>query len=133
MAKKGMRMIPILPDRSFRQDTAKAFAAVNNAVRDTVADGVRLISDYPAQGRSRYRRTGTLRRSWGFSMKSGGRRIEGTVQSNSRIAPYNRDVQGENQKPLFERRGWRNVTDLIGFMGDLLPSRVQRALNEAFR
>jgi len=133
MAKKGIRLIPIMPAQLFSADTTKAFAAMNNAVRDTVADGQRFISDYPSKpGRSRYRRTGTLRRSWTFNMKSGGRRIEGAVNSNSRIAPYNRDVQGENQRPVFDKIGWRTVVDLAKVMADDLPGKVQRALGRAF-
>jgi len=129
-----MEIIPIMPKESFSSDTTKIFAAAHNVVRDTVADGVRFISDYPAQAAgSRYRRTGILRRSWGFNIKSGNMRIEGTVQSNSMVAPYNRDVQGENQKPLFERRGWKNVSDLMKFMAEGFSDKVQKAVGNVLR
>jgi len=129
-----MDIIPIMPKESFSSDTAKIFAAAHNVVRDTVADGVRFISDYPAQpAGSRYIRKGTLRRSWGFSIKSGNMRIEGTVESNSMVAPYNRDVQGENQKPLFERRGWKNVSDLMKFMAEGFSEKVQKAVGNVLR
>ncbi len=133
---KGFRikMIPIVPDRLFDHETIKAFSAVHNAMRDTVVDGVRFISEYPPQkAGSRYRRTGILRRSWTFILKSGGRRIEGSVISNSRVAPYNRAVQGEEQRAFFEGRGWRNIRDLISRMTKDLPKRVQKAVGNAFR
>lgn len=133
MAQKRPRIIPIMPGVSFSSETNKAFAAISNVVRDTTADGVMFMTNYPAKrSGSRYIRTGTLRRSWNFSMKSGGGRIEGSVQSNSNVAPYNRDVQGENQRPLFERIGWHNVKELIALMGDDFPKRVQKALDKAF-
>jgi len=115
-------------------DSVKLLAAVSNAMRDELAEGERFITDYPPQSASsRYRRTGTLKRSWTSNMKSGGSKIEGTIGSSGNIAPYNEDVQGEDQEAIFKRIGWRTVDDLASKVQGEYPDRVQDAVNSAFK
>lgn len=126
-----MRLIPLLPPGGIL-NAAQVFTALHNGVRDQSAESVRFMSTYPPKpGKSRYRRTGTLRRSWSFTVKSGNRRVEGSVNSNSGIAPYNEDVQGENQRPLFETLGWRNVKDLEKKVGREFVGRLERIVKRA--
>ncbi len=107
-----MKLIPTIPKDGILSPE-KLFVGLSNGVRDMAVESVRFMSTYPPKrGASRYRRTGTLRNSWSFSIKSGGKRIEGSVNSNSGIAPYNEEVQGENQDALFSMIGWKNVNDL---------------------
>ena len=99
-----------------------------------MAEGVRFMSVYPPPPvRSRYIRRGKLRQSWSFQVVTGNQRIEGRVGSNSNVAPYNRDVQGEKQKPLFERIGWRNVKDLMKMMAEGFSEKVQKAVGDVLK
>jgi len=126
-----VKVIPITPTESL-VNTPKLFVLLTAAVRDQVAEGVRLMSIYPPQlGRSKYRRTGTLRRSWSFGVTTGGGRIEGLVRSASNIAPYNREVQGEEQLLFFGRRGWANIKELDKQINRDFPKRMQDMINRA--
>ncbi len=99
-------------------------------VRNTGADGKRFIAKYPAQRltASGYVRTGTLKRSWSNTTRAGLTKIEGTVGSSDRIAPYNIWVQGPNkgtgkrQVLRFRAAGWQGVDDL----SKMLQTRVER-------
>jgi len=126
------QFIPVTPPKGLG-DIPKLFAILNNAVRDQVAEGVRFMSTYPAKpGGSSYRRTGTLRRSWSFAMKTGGGRIEGTIKSNQNVAPYNEDVQGEDQQALFKRIGWKNIKDLDKKIDKEFSKRVDDMVSKVF-
>jgi len=115
-------------------DPVKAFAAISNAVRDECVEGKRFMSQYPPQpADSHYRRTGTLKDSWSFGVKSGNSKIEGEIGSNSNIAPYNADVQGDDQEALFKRIGWKNVDDLQSKVSKGFPERVQREIDKAIK
>ena len=128
-----IKLIPITPTKPFG-DIPKLMATLNNSVRDQVAEGVRYMSQYPPKpGGSAYRRTGTLKRSWAFAMKTGGGRIEGTIGSSSNVAPYNREVQGEAQLRLFKRIGWRNIKTLLNKIAKEFPRRVEVMVERAFR
>ncbi len=101
----------------------------------TVAEGNRFIAKYPPQRlrKSGYKRTNTLKRSWSFKVRNEGRRIIGTVGSNSNIAPYNRFVQGKRQRRLFRGAGWRNVNTLEARMTRQLISGVDTIMERAVR
>lgn len=101
-------------------DTRKIAADVNRLMRDVTADGQRLIATYPPQRlrKTRYRRTGTLKRSWSRKIRRRGNDLTGEVGSNSNIAPYNRYVQGQRPVKIFRRAGWKNVDDLAEQMVD---------------
>lgn len=110
------RINPILPKRQM-VDRAALTAAAQRAMRNTVVEGARFMSEYPPQRLTKtgYRRTGTLKRSWSFKVETTASAVIGTVGSNSGVAPYNRDVQGPGteQKAMFRvRGGWQNVDDL---------------------
>ena len=125
------QMLPILPKAGLLNQK-QLFVALHDAVRDQAAEGRTFMSTYPQKrGSSSYRRTGTLRNSWSFKVKSGSKRIEGTVGSNSGIAPYNEEVQGEKQDPLFAMLGWRNVEDLEKKTNREFPSAVERIIGRA--
>lgn len=102
------------PIRADRFDTDGLLSEVRGALRDTVAEGNRFIARYPPQRllKSGYRRTGTLKRSWSFKLSTLGQSLTGEVGSNSRIAPYNKFVQGSPQVRIFRQAGWQNIDDL---------------------
>ncbi len=104
-------------------------------MRNTVAEGNRFIAKYPPQRlrKSGYKRTGTLKRSWSFKVRNEGRRIVGTVGSNSNIAPYNRFVQGQRQRRLFRGAGWRNVNTLEARMVKQLITGADDIMERAIR
>ncbi len=104
-------------------------------MRNTVAEGNRFIAKYPPQRlrKSGYKRTGTLKRSWSFRVRNEGRRIVGTVGSNSNIAPYNRFVQGKRQRRLFRGAGWRNVNTLEARMVRSLITGADDKMERAVR
>ena len=127
-----MQMIPIGKDIKLG-DVPKLFVTLNDAVRDEVAEGVRFMSEYPpSPAGSTYRRTGTLRRSWSFEVKSGGGRIEGSVGSNSNVAPYNMTVQGDEQGSVFINIGWRDTKTLGKIMEKDFPGRCQSLVDKYF-
>ena len=127
----NIKMIPILPKEPFGS-LPKAFAAMNKGVTETAAEGVRFMSEYPSKAQGAYRRTGTLRRSWFFKVKSGNKKIEGAIASNSNIAGYNTDVQGEKQEALFAKIGWRTILDLDKIIRNEFPKRMHNILAKVF-
>ena len=132
MAEKGLqiKMIPIVSEKPFG-NIPRMFSLLHNAVRDQAAEGVRFMSVYPTKSGSNYKRTGTLRKSWSFVIKTGGRLIEGIIGSNSNIAPYNEEVQGVNQDEIFATLGWRNVNDLGKVIDKEFPKRIQEMIGRA--
>ncbi len=126
-----VRTIPIGDDWNLG-DPRKLFTALYNAIRDQVAEGVRFMSKYPPKLNPNWRRTGTLRRSWSFSVKSGGNRIEGEIKSAHNIAPYNERVQGIEQMEPWQSIGWRNVDDLLKQIDKDFLKRVDKELEKAF-
>ena len=127
-----IQMVPIGKDVKLG-DMPKLFASINSAVRDQVAEGVRYMTEYPPLPAGiTDRRTGTLRRSWFFEVKSGSGTIEGTVNSNSAIAPYNKDVQGDNQLEVFGRIGWRDTNMLSRIIDNQFINRVKAIMDKVF-
>lgn len=127
-----LNMMPV-GDTGKIGDTVKAFAAMSNAMRDTCAEGVRFMTQYPpAPASSRYVRTGKLKDSWNSDIKSGNRRIEGVIGSAANIAPYNTEVQGEQQEEIFNRIGWRNTEDLKSKVEKDFPDRMQKEVDKVF-
>lgn len=108
--------------------------ALRRVMIDTVAEGKRFMAEYPpAAPGQRYKRTGTLKRSWsGRTVNSTNNKSEGIVGSNSGVAPYNSKVQGPEaeQGPYF-RGLWQNVDDLVAKTKDELPRRVQAEIDRA--
>lgn len=109
-------------------------SGVRRAVRDAVTEGQRYMAEYPpAAPQQRYKRTGTLKRSWSSEVRESTNLVLGVVGSNSNVAPYNRDVQGPGaeQEQFFRRRGWRSVDDLVSKTERELPLRVQSEIDRA--
>jgi len=128
-----MRLDPILPKGKLL-DFRKMSSGLVKAMSDTVKAGQRQMQSYPPQPATlgpRYRRTGTLRRSWSSDVESGMNRIVGVVGSNANIAPYNRRVQGKEQTPVFAAYGWPDVFDLKKSVEKQLPPRLRRAVKAA--
>ena len=127
MAGPRIRII-VIPPRGAEFDGPAMRRSLTRLVTDVTHDGVRFIARYPPQSltASGYVRTGTLARSWSARVRSGGRKIEGTVGSAGNIAPYNVFVQGESPVGMFPRAGWRGVDDLDKF----LQTRVQRGVDD---
>ncbi len=116
-------------------DVAGLSRDLKGAMVSTTADGQRFIAKYPAQTlrKSKYRRTGTLKRSWSSKVTSTRTKIIGVVGSNDNIAPYNKLVQGNRgqQAKLFRGYTWRNIDDLRRNMENDFRKRVED-INERF-
>lgn len=127
-----IRIVPIKATQPI-MDTPKLLAALTRALVDTQAEGVRLMATYPPQrAGSRYRRTGTLKRSWSMPpVKREGTSMAAEIFSNGGIAPYNDEVEGHVQSQFFAQRGWVNVRELVKLVNKQLPVRVQRAIDKA--
>lgn len=127
-----VRLVPIKTTQPVLA-TAKMLSALTAAIRDTQAEGVRLMATYPPQRPgSRYKRTGTLKRSWSMGpVRHEGSALSGEILSNGGIAPYNDDVQGHVQDAFFAARGWVNVRELVKLVNKQLPVRAQRAIDKA--
>ncbi len=112
-------------------DAPRIIAALAQAVADTQAEGVRLMATYPPQqAGSRYKRTGTLKRSWSAEpVTISGDSISGVIGSNGGIAPYNIAVEGYDQDPFFAARNWPNVRNLMALVQQQLPVRAQAAID----
>ncbi len=128
-----VRAIPIKP-KGARINTTGLAMDLTNAMRDVTSDGQTLAARYPPQTlrKSGYRRTGTLKRSWSSRVRTRTGSIEGTVGSNSNMAPYNRFVQGRKgqQARIFRRTRWTTVDDLEKVMQDDLNERVEEILRK---
>lgn len=111
-------------------DVEKMLSQLERDFTDLTSEGVRKMATYPVQrAGSRYRRTGTLGRSWSATPTTrSGDKIEAVIGSNSNIAPYNRDVEGDDQLPLFQALGWQNTNDLMRSLQAKVPLVIQRAL-----
>lgn len=103
---------------------------LTRAMDNVIEDGYQYIENYPP-ARTRYRRTGRLRRSWSKRVISSRLKVEGIVESNSATAPYNKFVQGENQVSWAQRYGWRNQGDLANRMKRRLSIEVDKAIRKA--
>lgn len=128
-----VRAVPIKP-KGARINTTALAMDLTNAMRDVTSDGQTLAARYPPQTlrKSGYRRTGTLKRSWSSRVRTRTGSIEGTVGSNSNMAPYNRFVQGRKgqQARIFRRTRWTTVDDLEKVMQDDLNERVEEILRK---
>ncbi len=107
--------------------TSKLERQLTSELNGFVSDVEDRMSTYPPQPAwTHYRRTGTLMRSWSFVRA---RRIGGALVakagSNANVAPYNEQVQGARQQPLFARIGWRKVWDVAN---QLWPARRARII-----
>ena len=77
-------------------------------------DVVREAAHYPSS-RSRYRRTGTLGRSW---VKDGpvtrGKDLIVTVGNRTEYAPHVMGMKSgpDAQKPLFKKLGWKSIQEI---------------------
>ena len=130
----GNTIIQVIPRKKKLINPPRLIVGLTNAVRDTVVEGRTYAAYYPPQRltKTRYKRTGTLGRSWSFGVRVRPGQIEGDVGSNANIAPYNRRVQGARgqQDPMFRRAGWRNVDDLIKFVRPHFLKRVRLAVRQ---
>jgi len=121
----------IIPRRPVA-NTNKMLSELKRAMENTVADGLQYIQDYPPQPSTfRYRRTGTLGRSWSRKpVTVSSSSISSVVGSSPGVAPYNKQVQNaDQQKPIFKRVGWRTDEELK----DRMQARLQREADEAVR
>lgn len=127
----NVTLIPIRPPKGGVLNRAKLMDGLTRAVRDMQAEGVRFMAEYPAAV-GKYKRSGDLKKSWSAKpVTRTASRIEGEIGSNERIAPYNDQVQGEQQLAFFRGRGWRNVHDLDKLIRRQLPQRAQAEINRA--
>lgn len=129
-----VKLIPIKVKHPV-MDNARLLRELTGALVDMQAEGVRLMATYPPQRpNSRYRRTGTLKRSWSMPpVRRSGNALAAEIFSNGGIAPYNRKVQGVGQDPFFGQRGWVDVRALVKLVNKQLPQRVQRAFDRAVK
>lgn len=115
-----------------QKDAEALIGQLTRDMTNTVSEGQRFIAEYPAQLPTKYgyRRTGTLKRSWSSQVRRQSNRIEGIIGSNSRMAPYNRWVQGEEQTREMARRGWKTVKELRVQMAKDIVARVEATLHK---
>lgn len=134
MADFQISMVPIGDFKEGIKDTAKLFVVLQGATRDAVAEGARYMATYPTKPPgSSYIRTGKLGQSWDFNVKSGSGNIEGQTYSTGNTAPYNENVQGENQMPVFKRIGWRTTEDLRKQFDTKFADNVQKEIDKYFK
>lgn len=128
-----MPIQPILPKGPL-YDEGRFRSSLETAVRNVVVEGVRFMAAYPAQhAGARYRRTGTLGRSWSSEVTVRSDAIEGVTGSNSGAAPYNRQVEGSDaeQDARFRNWGWQNSSDLASHFAFVAPGLLDAAVKAA--
>jgi hypothetical protein len=149
MAETLIKMAPIIP-KGPPIAVGVLFNSFYQAMQDTISEGQRFIAHYPPQTLTKtlrrtwgnrhfptpvpYPRTGTLKRSWSSPpIHLDGDRIEGIVGSNSGMAPYNRDVQGNegDRDPMFRDAGWPGIPELKEKMRVELQTRIRQQLERA--
>lgn len=91
----------------------------------------KLASYPPQKAGSRYRRTGTLGRSWSHKVIPQPDKIVGIVGSQGQIAPYNVLVQGAQQTALMKARGWKTPKDVIEKEWPKFRANIRKAVKGA--
>ncbi len=114
---------------------ATIITALTKDIQNATAEGNRALAEYPTKPPgSTYRRTNTLKRSWSMApVTISGNNLQGAVRSNSNIAPYNRDVQGKLQEPLFFTLGWLDVVTEAKRMQSDLIKRTRQTMKSLLR
>lgn len=87
----------------------------------------------PQRATTKYRRTGTLGRSWSHSVKQKPDAIEGIVGSQGQIAPYNVNVQGQRQKASAKAAGWKTAKQVLERRWPPFVKEVTSAVNRVAR
>ena len=136
MAGARIRVTVIRP-KGADVDTEQLRRDFTKMLRNTAADGQRLMATYPPQTLTKtgYVRTRTLGRSWSHKVTSTSNKLESIVGSNDNIAPYNKIVQGkeEDQSAMFRGAGWKGVDELSKFLQDRVDREAQRIMDRFAR
>ena len=82
---------------------------LDRAMEETVVQGATFMRVYPPKPLlSTYVRTFMLAKSWGWEVQQRGKDLEGTIYSNSNVAPYNVYVQSEEmQSAVMKGYNWQ--------------------------
>ena len=98
---------------------------MNNLRRGVEAAGAHILDEMqyypPPRARSRYRRTGTLGRSWTARTSRRGLRV--TIGNNTPYAPY---VQGDKQTDFHRVTGWRKAGRIAERDADYVATIISR-------
>lgn len=117
-------------------DARNLKSQVEHLAQQIGAEGQRYMAEYPAQRltQSGYRRTGTLKRSWSYSVTSQASDLVIEISSNGGMAPYGPYVQGPEgtQRVLFRGAGWRNIDDVIEKLHPALLEGIARIIKGGF-
>ena len=92
------------------------------------------MATYPTQAptKSGYRRTMTLSRSWSIvPARRVGSSLVAQVGSNSKIAPYNIFVEGEQQTAEMRRRNWPRIMEVCKELWPKSMARIRAVLASA--
>lgn len=81
----------------------------------------------------RYKRTGTLRRSWSDTVRKVGVGYEGRVTSNGNAAPYNRYVQDADRQAGVHRGRWDTAQEVARRSRDDINRMFQNRLAAELR
>jgi hypothetical protein len=116
-------------EQMLRQVPQEAHRALVAATNDATTLALREMRTYPppiamrvstsASGGARthmgqrYRRTGTLRKSWFRTVQDNGYEVIGLVQSSGQIAPYNVYVQMQTMQSWVHAGRWRCARSLV--------------------
>ena len=116
-------------EQLLRQVPQQAHRALVAATNDATTLALREMRTYPppiamrvstsASGGARthmgqrYRRTGTLRKSWFRTVQDNGYEVIGLVQSSGQIAPYNVYVQMQTMQSWVHAGRWTTEVELI--------------------
>ena len=79
----------------------------------------------------RYRRTGTLRKSWFRTVQDNGYEVIGLVQSSGQIAPYNVYVQMQTMQSWVHAGRWTTEVELIERLRPQVMQMYQQRMSAA--
>ena len=119
---QGPAMVPV---RTF---TTQYGQSVTLRARNAKGKGVTMAR----ASTLRYRRTGTLKRSWDKVLRGAGVDLVGGVSSSGNIAPYNRYVQDDELQAQIHQGRWRTVqqigADSEGVIRNMFEARIRAAV-----
>lgn len=123
---------PIVPKGILPRRLARLYGEFALLMGDLATQCHDELATYPPQrAGTKYRRTGTLGRSWSHRVLLKSDRIEAVVGSQGQIAPYNVFVQGPNRRPVFGVIGWKTPKEVLKKKWPRLKREIRAKLKDA--
>lgn len=125
---------PIVPRKIGLRRLHQLYGQFAQVMGDFATESHDELATYPPQkAETRYRRTGTLGRSWSHRVLLKSDKIETVVGSQGQIAPYNVYVQGAQQRKGMRGIGWKTPKEVLERLWPKIRKQIRAKLKGAAR